>query len=77
MAIMEANAATLPETAERPPPLTAETMIGGIYEVVYARIVRGETERLLDLLPDLVYSALLPYVGHEAAAEERRRLLST
>jgi AcrR family transcriptional regulator len=73
MAIVEATAEELPE-AQRPPPLTAETVIGGIYEVVYARIVRGQAHELLDLLPDIIYSALLPYVGHDEAAVERRRL---
>jgi len=57
-----------------PPALTAETVVGGIYEVVYTRVLRGEIRELPDLLPDLTYSALLPYVGPEAAAAERLRL---
>jgi AcrR family transcriptional regulator len=55
----------------RPPALTAETIVGGIYEVVYARILEGEGETLPDLLPDLAYALLLPFVGHAAAAQER------
>jgi AcrR family transcriptional regulator len=58
-----------------PPALTAETIVGGIYEVVYSRVLRGEIKTLPELLPDLTYSALLPYLGPEAAAAERRRLL--
>ncbi len=57
-----------------PPPLTAETVVGGIYEVVYTRVLRGEIQGLPALLPDLAYSALLPYLGLEAAREERARL---
>jgi AcrR family transcriptional regulator len=57
------------------PALTAETVVGGIYEVVYSRVLRGEIKTLPELLPDLTYSALLPYLGPEAAAGERRRLL--
>jgi AcrR family transcriptional regulator len=57
-----------------PPPLTAETVVGGIYEVVYTRVLRGEIQELPALLPELVYSALLPYLGIEAAREERARL---
>ncbi len=58
-----------------PPGLRAETIVGGIYEVVYSRVLRGEIQDLPGLLPDLTYSALLPYLGPEAAAAERRRLL--
>jgi AcrR family transcriptional regulator len=57
-----------------PPPLTAETVVGGIYEVVYTRVLRGEIQELPGLLPDLAYSSLLPYLGHEAAREMRARL---
>jgi AcrR family transcriptional regulator len=64
------------ELLDEPVPLlTAETIVGGIYEVLYTRVLRGETANLPDLLPDLVYSALLPYLGQSAALEERRRLL--
>jgi AcrR family transcriptional regulator len=63
--------------ARRPPPLTAETIVGGIYEIVYSRILAGQAASLPGLLPALLYSALVPYVGHEAAlAEYRRRLIS-
>jgi AcrR family transcriptional regulator len=59
------------------PGLTAELIVGGIYEVVYTRVLRGEIRDLPALLPDLTYSALLPYLGPEAAAAERRRLLDS
>ena len=59
------------------PALTAETIVGGIYEVVYTRVLRGEIRGLPALLPDLTYSALVPYLGPEAAAAERRRLLDS
>lgn len=61
---------------ENPPsPLIAETIVGGVYETVYRRIARGETAELPRLLPDLVESALLPYVGEARAAEQRKLLL--
>jgi AcrR family transcriptional regulator len=53
-----------------PPPLTAETIVGGIYEVVYSRVIQGQTSVLLGLLPDLCYSLMLPFIGHEAATRE-------
>jgi AcrR family transcriptional regulator len=57
-----------------PQPLTAETIVGGIYEVVYTRIVRGEIRQLPGLLADLLYPALLPYQGKQAALDEYRRV---
>ncbi|MBX5470419.1 MAG: TetR/AcrR family transcriptional regulator [Thermoleophilaceae bacterium] len=52
------------------PALTADTVIGGIYNVVYTYVRRGQTKRLPKLLPQLTYIALLPYIGHEQAAQE-------
>lgn len=61
---------TLPVGTQRPPDLTSETIVGGIYEVVYSRILQGRTGELLELVPDLAYSLMLPYLGH---AEARRQ----
>jgi AcrR family transcriptional regulator len=55
-------------------PLTAETIVGGIYEVVYTRIVRGDIRQLPGLLPDLLYAALLPYEGKDTALAEYKRV---
>jgi hypothetical protein len=52
------------------PELTAESIIGGIYEVVYARLLDGRASELPDLLADLAYSTMQPYIGHEAAKRE-------
>jgi AcrR family transcriptional regulator len=54
----------------RPPDLTAETIIGGIYEVVYSRVLSGQTHELPALLPDLAYSLMQPYLGDEVARRE-------
>jgi AcrR family transcriptional regulator len=59
---------------KRPPPLVPETIVGGIYEVVYTRVLNGHTSDLLDALPDLMYLALLPYLGQERAREQYERL---
>lgn len=67
--LIRTAASELPETRQ-PPSLTAETMVGGIYEVVYSRILQGETARLLELQNDLAYSVMLPYLGHAAASRE-------
>lgn len=56
-----------------PPRLTAETIIGGIYEVAYSRVLQGETHELAELLPDMAYSVMQPYLGHERASQEAGR----
>ena len=61
-------------TPPHPPQLTAETIVGGIYEVIYTRVVRGEIRELPRLLPELMYSVVLPYAGPDAALTEYRRL---
>jgi AcrR family transcriptional regulator len=57
-------------TAHRPPSLTAETIVGGIYEVVYSRVLSGQTSELPGLLPDLAYSLMQPWVGDKVARRE-------
>jgi AcrR family transcriptional regulator len=71
--IIDENARKLDSPLE-PPELTAETIVGGIYEVIFARVVRGEIRELPALLPDLMYSVLLPYAGPDAALAEYHRL---
>ena len=72
-AVMRALAELLHEGGQRepgtlrPPKLTAEAMIGGIYEIVYSRVLQGKTTELPELLPDLAYSMMLPYLGHADA----------
>jgi len=55
----------LPETLE-------ETIVGGIFWVVYQEIVAGQTERIERLLPELVEFALTPYLGAEGAKRAAR-----
>jgi AcrR family transcriptional regulator len=54
----------------QPPEIIAETIVGGIYEVVYSRVIQGQTSQLLGLLPDLAYSMMLPFIGPAAAQRE-------
>jgi AcrR family transcriptional regulator len=42
------------------PELLAETVVGGIYQVAYARISRDETARLPELLDGLLHTFALP-----------------
>jgi AcrR family transcriptional regulator len=64
--MFEENARAL---LDEPPPsaLTAETIVGGIYDVIYTRIQRGEIRQLPELAPDLAQSAVMHYLGPEGA----------
>lgn len=53
-----------------PSPIAAAGIVGGIEALLYSRLTRGETGDLESLLPSLMYFAVLPYEGHEAASEE-------
>jgi AcrR family transcriptional regulator len=58
------------ETDEPPSAIAAAGIIGGIEALLYARLNRGEADDVQSLLPSLMYFAVLPYEGHEAASEE-------
>ena len=45
------------------------SIVGGVISLATHRIVAGETEKLPELLPDMVDFALSPYLGAERAAE--------
>jgi AcrR family transcriptional regulator len=49
---------------------TAEIVAGAIYGTVLARIEAGCIERGEDFLPELVYMAVMPYLGSRAAEDE-------
>jgi AcrR family transcriptional regulator len=53
-----------------PSGIAAAGVVGGIESVLYARLQKEETSDLESLLPSLMYFAVLPYEGHEIAAEE-------
>jgi len=49
---------------------TAEIAAGAVYGTLLARVKAGCLERREDFLPELVYMAVLPYLGAEAAEQE-------
>jgi AcrR family transcriptional regulator len=61
------------ETSVELPGLTALSITGGIYELLYSEILHGAASRLPSRLPDLVFWAVLPFLGPEGAARERER----
>lgn len=56
------------------PAITAEMIVGGVYETIFRRIAAGRVAELPVLVPDVIELALLPYVGPERAAAEAHAL---
>jgi AcrR family transcriptional regulator len=48
---------------------TAAGIVGGVESLLYSRLCKQEYDQLESLLPSLMYFVVLPYEGHEAAAE--------
>jgi AcrR family transcriptional regulator len=57
------------DNGDKLPPTLEETIVGGIFWVVYQRMVLGRPEELESLLSELVEFALTPYLG---ATDARR-----
>jgi AcrR family transcriptional regulator len=54
------------------PEVTEETLVGGVHSLIIREIIAGRTERLEELLPDLVELAATPYIGAEEALKLAR-----
>jgi hypothetical protein len=54
------------------PAISAEAVVAGILAVLHTRLAARQTEGFDGLLPELMYLAVLPYFGAEAAAAEMR-----
>ena len=72
-AVMQEFAHLLTENANRNrrrepvPDLTANTIVGGVYEAIFRKIAARESHELPTLLADVVEFSLLPYVGERRA----------
>lgn len=51
-------------------PIAAAGVVGGVESLLYDRINREDTADLEALVPSLMYFAVLPFEGHEAASAE-------
>ncbi len=58
---------TVSRHGEDLPGTLEETIIGGVFWIVYQRIIMGQTEQIEELLPELTEFCLTPYIGAEAA----------
>jgi AcrR family transcriptional regulator len=55
------------------PGRTAVAVLGGTNELIAAELMHGSAKNLETLAPDVVYLITLPFLGPEAAIEERRK----
>jgi AcrR family transcriptional regulator len=60
------------ESGEGAPAISAEAVVAGILAVLHSRLAGQRDKGFLRLLPELMYLAVLPYFGAEAAAVEMR-----
>lgn len=60
------------ESEDDAPAISAEAVVAGILAVLHSRLAGRKSERFVRLLPELMYLAVLPYFGAEAAAAEMR-----
>ena len=54
------------------PAISAEAVVAGILAVLHSRLSTPRARAFVPLLPELMYLAVLPYFGPEAAADELR-----
>lgn len=72
IAMVDQGRGELPEP-DAVPASEAEAVVGAIYEALLGAVAGGDLEHLPELVPQLMYIAVLPYLGAEAAEEELRR----
>jgi hypothetical protein len=58
---------------ERPPPRTAEGVIGGSLGLIYARLLAAEERPLVELANPVMGMIVRPYLGEAAATRELHR----
>lgn len=54
------------------PEISAEAVVAGILAVLHTRLSTEQTINFMQLLPELMYLAVLPYFGPDVAAAEMR-----
>jgi AcrR family transcriptional regulator len=60
-------------TGDGPPALSGEVLVGAVLSVIHARLLRGETGSLRELVNPLMSTIVLPYLGSSAAKREAAR----
>ncbi|HET9196990.1 MAG TPA: TetR/AcrR family transcriptional regulator [Solirubrobacterales bacterium] len=60
------------EAEDVAPAISAEAVVAGILAVLHTRLAARQEDGFVGLLPELMYLAVLPFFGAEAAAAELR-----
>lgn len=68
--------ARLEQGAKDAPAIASEAVVAGIVAVLHSRLASRQDDGFRELLPELMYVAVLPYLGPEAAAGELRAVAS-
>jgi hypothetical protein len=55
------------DSPERVPGETSRVIVGGISALIFNEASAGNSKRLPELLPEMIYLAVVPYMGHDAA----------
>jgi AcrR family transcriptional regulator len=58
------------ESGDSAPAISAEAVVAGILAVLHTRLAADQKGDFIRLLPELMYLAVLPYLGAEVAAAE-------
>ena len=59
-----------PGASEAVPAITPEAIASGIHVILHSRLAAGDRNHFRRLLPELMYIAVLPYFGGDAARAE-------
>jgi AcrR family transcriptional regulator len=65
------------ERGHRLPANTSRMAVGGVTGLITEELVGGSAERLPELLPDLLFAVLVPYIGPAAAVAELGDVVAT
>ncbi len=57
----------LVDEPDRIPPQAARVIVGGVSAIMFAEASSGNARNLPSVLPEVMYLAVVPYLGHEAA----------
>lgn len=64
------------EYASRLPANTSRIAVGNVAALIFDTVYAGRAELMRDVLPDLVYVAILPFVGRDVAIAEREATIA-
>jgi AcrR family transcriptional regulator len=55
------------------PATLEEAIVGGVFWLIYQRLIDGEEDKIEDLLPEILEFALVPYLGNRSGSRKLAR----